>query len=109
VPGVTDYSIGIEITIKVVLSAAGAAPAEQTDEKEGSQTGKTANDAADDCAGVTAAAAAAASRTGGHSRRDEDGGMNGSGDYLTIGSSRAGNKSRCATLKIMATYTITEV
>jgi len=76
------YAVGVEVAVKVVWAGAVATPAEQTDEKNGDQTGKAACYAAYDCAGIAAAVAGA----GSHGRRNEDGRLDGCGDYLAIGS-----------------------
>jgi hypothetical protein len=78
------YAVGVEVTVKVVLAAAAATPAQQTDDKDSDQTNNPACNATDDCAGIAAVVGA-----GTHGRRNEDGRLDGCGGYLAIGSGGA--------------------
>jgi len=92
-----DYPVRVKVAVKVLVATAVAAPAKQTDKDYSGQSGNTAHNATNYGPGITTTAA---SRAGLHGWRDDDGGMDGGGNYLTIGSGRheyrRKNRSRCA-------------
>lgn len=90
VAGMPDYPVRVEVAIEVVSATAVATPAKQTDKKDGDQTSNTANNAANNCSGITATT----SGVGRRRRGDNDGRLDGGGNYLTIGSGRPVRESK---------------